>query len=98
MEIEFQMIWKETFIPEYADKVFYLLFVQEEGQKESSALASITESSTDEGNYIWALRGGLPNGVAISLRSAMEDCQSYIKKEYLDKGMIPWRANIISQN
>lgn len=97
MEIKFQMIWKEVYVPEYS-KTFYMLFIQEEGQEESSALGSIVESSTDEGSYVWALRGGIPNRVAASLRKAMMDCQSCIKEEYLDKGMVPWRVNIVSQN
>ena len=89
-----EMWWSEV---DHLDKIFYLLFVKFEEWAEDMSLGAVVKASKGDG-YVWAVRGGYPNGLAENVEEAKIQCERCLIENYLEKGLLPKLVNFISPN
>ena len=82
----------------HLNKEYHLCFVKEEEWGDYLSVGAVSVSGSDPSIFIWAVKGGFPNGFAGSLEEARAALCLCLQTEFFDKGLVPWQTNFISLN
>ena len=93
----YNLKWKRVIHPAIDDRFIDFLLIFVEDDPDAYTVGSIVEDPNNE-DFIWVLKGGYPYGSAPTKEEAMQECESCLIKNYLNKGLMPWRAAFVSSN
>ena len=93
----YNLEWKCLHHPTIDGRYIDLLFISFIDDPDPYTAGSIIEDPINN-EYIWVLKGGFPYGSAKMKEDAMKDCETCLIKNYLEKGLMPWKAAFVSKN